>query len=131
MSTSRRGLLAVASVLPLAGAAVAQQPSPDAELIRLCGEFNTLERQRIALFDVPGLSDRERDGLQEPFSAGQRTLLDQIYEMEATTLAGILARLEMIHLYNPQLLVDPQGWDDEMLNALLHDALTVLRGGAA
>lgn len=131
MSGTRRGLLAAtAGALPLASMAAAQ-PNPDAKLIQLCAEFSVLQQQTRAAWEDASLSDRERNALLDPISAAQRLLLDPIYEMEAATLAGVVARLEMIHLYDPQLLDDPQGWDEEMISALLHDALAVLKGGAS
>ena len=131
LPVARRRLLATAAGLAAAlapAAALAAASSPDAELIRLCGEFDALQRRILALYPegaTPIEDDNERAEAIAPLSDAQDELLDRICALRATTPAGIKARAKTLVLFVPdkaECADDEGGYVDErMIAALLRD----------
>jgi hypothetical protein len=140
-NASRRSLLSAIGAAVLAPAGVgavaacerrSHAPGMDAELIRLCEAFDLLERQRLELFDGPSAinDDEDRTVADLPLEAKQAELLDVIFEIPATTMAGVIARAKSIFLYdaellNPNYLHDPK---DRMVAALVRDMAELSSG---
>jgi hypothetical protein len=143
---SRRALFGAGAAL-LAGGALSDpafvKPLPwrngprppdgaDAELIRLCPEFDGLERQVKSYF--PGganyiRDDNERDVFIDQLWEQQKRLLDPLIEARATTLDGFRARAATLALF-AQDMAEPDPDDDvpgQIVLALLRD----LTGGVA
>jgi len=82
-AATRRGLFAAASVLPLAGAAAASQPAPDAALIAAC------ERHIKARAEYNANTDEATEPAQwEAYSSAE----DEVLATPATTMQGLLAK---------------------------------------
>jgi hypothetical protein len=106
---SRRAVFAGAGAL-LAGAAisaVAASPAaggPDAELIRLCGEFCALERQTLAL------SGNELENEDDnPFYTRQEEIAEYIADHPPQTLEGFRAVAYSAVLWAPDLFDNSSG----------------------
>jgi hypothetical protein len=113
----------VAPALEAASAAV----HPDAELLRLIGEFNDLEREANSHFaqELTGEEERARDAeIIDPLRRRQTVLLDQIVRLRASTLVGLFARIEMFDLYTPDE-------DNLMICSIVRDAAELKAGGLA
>ena len=141
MSASRRReLLSAVGFSSLAAVAVAglarpdqpaisAQPSPDAELITLCGRFDDLEQRIHATYGSLGntLDDEDaEDLLREPLQQAQKPLFERIVNLRATTIEGHRARAAMFRLWHDQLERKgrPDGyWADRMAWALVRDVL--------
>ena len=126
MNATRRAALGALPVL-VASTALAGR-HPDAELIGLCSQYNVLTRRIVALYEGPNaiVDDDERDEAIDPISDDQHDLLLRIGPIRATTMAGLLARIEMLVLENPQMLREPDPDDyreSQMLGALLRDGM--------
>ncbi len=111
-TTSRRGLLS-GSILAGLGAlaaipALAATAHPDAELIALCDEFNVLERQYVASFDLIA-DDDARDAVNRPLHDTQAELVERMSELTATTIEGFSALAGAIALWAPDVL---ERWDE-------------------
>ncbi len=82
-----------ASASTIAHAAPAPQPgNPDAELIALCAEFDAIEREMMAAYDL--FSEDQEDELWEylkPFHERMDGVMDRITVYRITTLAGFQA----------------------------------------
>ncbi len=109
--------------------------SPDAELIALCAEFDTLERAAVIAFDDAaddGLFD-EATASGRPFLDKQRKLLKRMVSLRAQTPAGFEARANTILLwlgsFESELLeeyTDPENhgnWHHIMLATFMRDAI--------
>ncbi len=77
-------------------------PAPDAELIAVCTEFDTLERQSCIIHGtgpdcVP--DDDEANRVSGPIFARMHVLLDRMDELRATAPAGIQARAHSLALH--------------------------------
>ena len=131
LPVARRRLLATAAGLAAAlapAAALAAASSPDAELIRLCGEFERAATPHHGPYSegaTPIEDDNERAEAIAPLSDAQDELLDRICTLRATTLAGIKARAKTLVLFVPDKAecADEEGGyvDERMIAALLRD----------
>ena len=129
----RRGLVGPgASLLLLAGAAMKAAPpaeaagSPDAELLRVCAEFDALERQYVALHGVETIEEEHaNEPLINVVSARQQHLLDRLCELRATTMQGLRAKAETLANWDPTSTDEDPGryWDDRMVASLVCDIL--------
>lgn len=116
------GAAASGVALPIAIAHAAD--NPDAELIALCGQFDALEQQALALYDGPTRikDEDECDALHDAITDQQRPLLARLCEMRATTEAGFRARAATANLWwNVKPEPDEAYWDERMIMALLRD----------
>jgi hypothetical protein len=106
--------------------AVAAAQQPDAELIRLCGQFVALEHRMEGFFiggATPIVDDDERDVARAPLEEEQEELAARMCAMRATTLAGLVARANALVIWAPDLAEGAEGdhLDKQMLAALLRD----------
>ena len=141
-TASRRALLAGSgAVLVAAGAALvaeglgnalgaAPDASPDAELIRLCAEFEVIEHEVIALPDDDLMLDektRPRPDAGDLLFDKQHELAARIYEVRSVTLEGLRARAKAVRTYNGVALTDAYlcklGLDGVILAALVRDLI--------
>ncbi len=125
-TTLRRGLLS-GSILAGLGAlfaipALAATAHPDAELIRLCDEFNVLERAYVASFDLIA-DDDTRDMANGPIHQAQAELVDSMSEMTATTVEGFSALAGAIAAWAPDVLdkIDDGDMSERLIAMLLRD----------
>lgn len=136
-ATDRRAALSLGIA---AAAASVARPAPaggtaqstDAKLIRLCAEFDAVER-RVKSHYAGGANhirdDDERDAIIDPFCRQQERLLALLVEARATTLDGLRARAATLALFAPDV-ARPDANDDlpgQMIAAILRD----LTGGVA
>src|SRR5205085_2014995 len=75
---------------------------PDAELIALCAQFDTGERQYLAIYEQVA-DDDAADRAAAPIRAAQRLLLNRICAIRATTLEGFRARIRTVMLEDQEL----------------------------
>ena len=122
----RRLLSTVPAVMALAGsgtAVAAQALQPDARLIALCAEFDTLEHKlRAAFADITTAADQDRaDAMTGTVSDEQAPILDAITALRPSTLAGFKALAGSLALWDAELLKgDPmEGLTDERLTLVL------------
>lgn len=88
----------LASTGPLTATAT---PNPDADLIRLCAEFDTLEHQRHGLdYEAYPNTPEEAafNAAEDRITAGQNALLDAIERHPPATLTGVAALARSILL---------------------------------
>lgn len=80
--------------------------NPDADLVRLCSEFDAIQQAIDDLYRGPGRidDDGERGAAIEPLSEAQGDLLDALCDMRARTQAGFIARARTLAKYNPDLV---------------------------
>ena len=121
MSTRRSfltGALAAGSVLPVGAALAAEHP--DAELIAVCAEFDSLDHQQVAIFDGPTSipDDDEADAAAAPVFERMNVLLDHMEDMRATTAFGIQARAHSLTVHGGHGQYD-FGYVDSMVGRLL------------
>lgn len=124
MAQFRRTMLKAGMALPLAAPAAAAVAGRDIELIRLCAEFDVLERRTQVL---PGnqpsgsREEAERAALYEALTDQQGELLDRICGLPCTTAAGVqaLAATAALHLGEDEMQDDPDGDMIERLTAAL------------
>ena len=127
------GASGAAALLAIGGAMAAAEP--DAELIRLCADFDALQRQYIDCF--PGGrttidDDDERLQALAVFEEPQKELLRRILHTKATTPAGFLARARTYYLYMDEEIFDPDDspyWDKMMIGALIRDMVEARHEG--
>ncbi len=121
----RRAALGLFGAALLAPAPAAGHP--DAELLRFCAEFLSLETLvEAANSDGPsGIEDDdERAQVLAPVHARQGEILDQIVPIRATTVQGVKARAVMFATWGGDILRDwarSEYFDDRMLLALVRD----------
>ena len=133
MAHSRRKALTAGLALvfaaPVAGLAAAVEP--DAELIRLCAEFDALEQAKIALdgeHPSGSAGEQAEDAERDRLTAQQNRLVDSIYELPCTSSAGIHALGKSLAGYlSPEDLEDEAAYDTE--NALLIALLRAVTQG--
>ena len=107
-------------------------PRPDAELLALCGEVMGAERivddLRSGTWPFPWEDkvghQRASSTLGEACQTRDR-LLPRVVEVEATTVAGVLAKAEAIGV----LFDDKRGFKAEAVRSLLANLAAVLRAG--
>ena len=127
MTAPRRAFLALLPVPAIpATAAGLPQPSPDAELIRLCRAFDDLERRIQALYEdgaTPIADDEERKAAIEPLRERQDALLGRICSLRASSAAGIKARAWTIRKWDVDLILygHDGGTNDRLIRALILD----------
>ncbi len=127
-ATSRRSLFAGVPAVLLAGAvaapALAAAAHPDAELIRLCAEFDALEIQHETLFEGSTRidDDEERGVALEPIETAQKALLDRICHLPICTLDGARALASTYFLYIGKQGDQPPTpyWDQRFERAIVH-----------
>ncbi len=108
-------------------------PSPDAELIRLCGQFMALNKEADAAFDEETNTLEAHLAVEYPaYLDRARPLLQQILELRAKTPAGLEARLNMAllwlgeledHVVFPADLNHQSDWANAMTAAFFRDAI--------
>ena len=120
------GLASTLAGLTTPAVAASAAPDTDAELIRLCAEFDALERQ-IRSYYAGGANyiqdEDERDARIEPLCEQQERLLPSLVEARAATLDGLRARATTLAIYMPEM-ADPNVNDDtagKMVAAILRD----------
>jgi len=126
-ATSRRSLFAGVPAVLLAGAvaapALAATAYPDAELIRLCAEFDALEIQHEAFFEGSTRidDDEERDVALEPIETAQEALLDRICHLPICTLDGAraLAATYVLYIAKQADQLPTQYWDQRFERAIV------------
>lgn len=108
---NRRAILAGAAWAPLGlsgGVAAATVPAtpPDALVLALCAELEGIERAYLALFDGPGAidDDNARDAALVDVLAGQEAALARLCAAPCASLAGLLAKLRLLALMNPDVV---------------------------
>ncbi|MDT8261994.1 hypothetical protein RQ832_01920 [Roseomonas sp. DSM 102946] len=127
MTAPRRAFLALLPVSAVpATAAGLPQPSPDAELIRLCRAFDDLEGCIQALYEdgaTPIVDDDERSVAIEPLRERQAPILDRICALRATTPEGVRARAWTLRKWDVDLMSDGHQGDanDRLIRALILD----------
>jgi len=135
MSRGRRALLAGSGALLAGAAALAAtgtlpaDANPDAELLAFCVEAEALYRRIHDLYPggaTPIADDDERTVALLPLDDEAQRLADQIYEMEATSLAGHRARARVVLGYHKDFdsfesELARQGIDGLILVALVRD----------
>lgn len=131
--TALRGSLAAIAAglaVPWRSHAATTLPDADAELIRLCAEFDRVERSRIALHegDTQIEDDDERDLAMAPLNDQQDEMAPLIWDTQASTLEGVRAKARSFALSYPEFLEDDDSWDKEFIASILRD---LLEGGVA
>ena len=134
MSHSRRSAftagLALAFVAPVAGLAAAE---PDAELVRLCAEFDVLEQRATnCIGDHPpgSVAEQATDAKRAKLVARQEELVERIVDLPCNTVAGAFAMGRSLAGYlDPSELEDKNNHDMEgrLLAALMR---TITQGQA-
>ncbi len=140
-ATTRRSLFAGAGAVVMgagitAGAAasvadlVPVEAEPDADLVRLCGEFIGLELQWRAIYDGPEAvkDDDEAEALSTSIGERMNAMMDDMKGMQATTSAGILAWAHALAVTNGDFGCSfdyPDTVPGCLLECLLRDAATV------
>jgi hypothetical protein len=129
---TRRGAMRLSTAALFAGiattASASTKPSPDAELLEACAEFDALEHRINDLYSkgaTPIEDDNERNKAIQPFTRRQSELIDRICT-RATTREGLLARARSLTIWAPDLLKNhtPHAcWDNRMVATLLRDLL--------
>ncbi len=135
---SRRGVMSLAAVLPLAVLPVAPvmagRPDPDAELIALCAEFDRLEAEwEDTDTDAPvGDAAREaaRDAHQDRLGTTQREIAERMHAIRATTAAGQAARARSLVRWAPDLM-ETSDTIEAMLRSAIYRDLTGIPTTAA
>jgi hypothetical protein len=107
--------------------------SLDAELIRLCAQFDELTRESDIAFNAAYEVSEDAIAGDEPFRSKQRELLKRIIPLRAQTQAGFEARAHMMMLWfgtfeseileeytNPE---DHGHWHHIMLAMFIRDAI--------
>ena len=95
---------------------VVRPPSPDAELLAVCAEFDALERAYLATFTGFKAGSPEEEAAeaeQERLRAVQEPLVDRICELRAVTREGQVARARSLALWDAELMKsqnDTGGW---------------------
>jgi hypothetical protein len=133
---SRRRILGGSAAVALAALpfVAAAASGPDAELIRLCAEFDALERQYVSYFRGGANyieDDYDRSDVTDPISDEQKILLNRICLLPTRTPEGFRARLRMMTLWAPEwteelpeTAADEGGfWDERMRAAFFRDML--------
>ncbi len=107
-------------------------PRPDAELLALCGEImgarRVVDEFRSTAAPCPWTQKPAHQRAMSGFGEACRTqdrLLPRVVEVEATTVAGILAKAEAVGT----LFDDKRGFKAEAVRSLLADLLAVLQAG--
>ena len=124
---TRRTLLS-AAVLGLAPATVAApQANPDAEVIRLCAEFDALERRHQATCGTAQTMEEEEraEPVLEAIREQQEPLLQRICSMSPTTTAGAASVAASLLLWDGQLSIEEDDPDADTGKRLL---VALLRG---
>jgi hypothetical protein len=127
------GAALLAGITALAGAANAgpAADAADAELIRLCKEFDVLELQFIALHDGTDRieDDEERGAFIDPILEAQESLLDQLCALRATTLQGLTPHFRTLMLEDQDLsaeqLLESPFMNQRLMGCLLRDLASV------
>ena len=121
---SRRALLALAAGLTTRRT---EALGRDRALLFACGQFNRLERGKLALFEGPDriAYDEERDKHLQPLVAKQLPLLDAICDTRANSLTAHRARAASFMLWDGGELAwraATSGYlEDRLLSALMRD----------
>jgi hypothetical protein len=132
---SRRNFLGLAACAASAASAasagaMAQADAaqhPDAALLALIGQYNELQRRRIALVEGARSIELEKareDLVSETFDL-QEPILAQIVAMPTKTLEGFQARARMVLLAFPNE-IEPDSWD--WLERMLYPIIEGLAG---
>ena len=124
---SRRTLLAgLPPAVAAAGmpAAVTAAPAPDAELIRLCAEYEAAERRIEDLYAPDDVDEDQDEIVLKVINAEITLILDQMEEVRAQTSAGIHARARAVAACNREFAhsFEFEGtWPYRLLSMLLRD----------
>jgi hypothetical protein len=142
--TMRRGFLAFTAgavvaktVLPVAAGAKTAATStncsqdsshPDAALLASIARFNVLEHHISAHYSGGAFhieDDDERDEALEPFRDEQQDLLPLICPVRAVTHEGIVAKAQMLNLWDSTIRrgLDDLSWEVQMTAGIMLDLL--------
>lgn len=105
--------------------------NPDATLLALIAQFDTLERRINDLYPdgaTPIEDEDSRDKVAEPLRNQQESLLEHIVSTHAVTTEAIVARAHSLVLYAPHFVEEQDHggyWDQRMIAAVLRDLLAV------
>jgi hypothetical protein len=119
----RAAFAAIAAALALPAAT---PPNADAELLRLCADFDRLERAWWDLHDGgadPIEDDDERQIAMAPLKAEQDPIAALIWATPAQTVEGIRAKARSWLLFSPEILVEVSSWDDRFTVSIIRDLL--------
>lgn len=100
---------------------------PDADLVRICGEFVALELACRAIFDGPNpISDDDMArAAAGPLEDRMDSLLDEMEPIRAVSAAGVLARADALAAHNRDFGYSfdcPEATTGRLLSCLLRDA---------
>lgn len=104
-------------------------PHPDAELIRLCAEFDALQRAWLDVLHAnPGaecgsLEEAVIEAAEDLARDAQAPLLDRILSLRAATLEGAHAIARSLALWDAELLKDGTGDTGQLLTTALARSL--------
>lgn len=124
---TRRGVLRLGAVAPLAAMVPVGTIHPDAALLAACAEVCALQDRIDAVWADPALAghpDREDliDAAVAPIEAEQEAPLALVCSLRATTLAGHQARVRALLAWDKDALTtDEPYWNEAMVGALLRD----------
>ncbi len=133
--TSRRSLLSAAPVAMvltgagIGGAVQAAAPGPDAELIALCAQLDTLEQEFLAtdFGAMPNTPEGDRaEAEQDRIADAQAPIVDAICARPPQTPAGAVAVAHSLVLWDAELFREggPDGCTNKRLVAALVRGLT-------
>ena len=93
---------------PVAVLANSIEPSPDAELIAVCGDFAAAytEREELHRRHTDETGNDLPEELEAPFNTRIDAAFDKMIEIKAVSLAGVMARANALFVYDPSI-VDP------------------------
>ena len=104
-------------------AVVPVHPSPDAELLETCAEFDAWEWQYLAT-DFEAVGDdtpkgRAAEAEQARFAEAQHPLVDRMCELRAITREGQAARARSLALWDAELMKPGKVYTNDRLTAAI------------
>jgi len=121
--------LPVVAIAPVVASAATTTGGPDAELIAVCAEHDRLHQQIEAAYEASGLLDKDPSAeVTGPLFRQTGAVIDRMFELRATTAAGIQARAHSLAVQNGRLEHSfdwPETWAGKALGALLRDAAAI------
>ncbi|GAB6969247.1 hypothetical protein JCM25156A_32880 [Komagataeibacter kakiaceti JCM 25156] len=102
----------------------------DAELIRLCLEFDALHVEWLSYFsgdDSCRDDETKTDKCLSAINARMLAAMNQICATKATTLTGLLSRVRTLAKWEEDTLAysNSEFWNERLLGAILRDALEI------
>lgn len=120
MPHTRRNLAGAAALILASDRAALATPtaSPDAELIRLCVEFDAIEQKHYAAFCASN-DDDAREAAMDAMADEHEPLIDRIVELRPTTIEGARALARSLHLWTHGDFADGATTDERLARALV------------